>query len=168
MIYYLTKNELSIELRTPLFTEPSSELNSTKVTINLRICTKMILRLTFQFEIQVCTAASSLVCHFLFKRVSSKCIELSRASRPDRIERRERFVVCIWILLLCLAIELRLKQVGPSYLCLCLYVVHSTTLVLRKSICYVIFSILNNLLLWSSPRIHPYQQAIYTAQRYSA
>ena len=77
----------------------------------------MILRLTFQFEIQVCTAASSLVCHFLFKRVSSKCIDqLNRANRPDRIEKRERFVVCIWILLLCLAIELRLKQVGPSYL----------------------------------------------------
>ena len=74
VICYLTKTELLIDLRTLLSTEPSSELNSTEVTIKVRIRTKMILRLSFQFEIQVFTAASSLVCHFLFKRVSSKCI----------------------------------------------------------------------------------------------
>jgi len=33
-IYYLIKNELVIELRTPLSSEPSSKLNSTEATIN--------------------------------------------------------------------------------------------------------------------------------------
>ena len=127
VICYLTKTELLLEIRTLLSTEPSSELNSTEVTINVRICTKMILRLSFQFEIQVRTAASSLVCHFLFKRVSSKCISINwiEQTDPDRIERRE--VCCLYMNIM--FGDWNWNKSGHHICCLCLYlyVVHSTT-----------------------------------------
>ena len=95
VICYLTKTELLIDLRTLLSTEPSSELNSTEVTINVRICTKMILRLHFNLKYKSSLLPPHLFVTFCSKESAvSASIELNRASRPDRIERRE-VVVCI-------------------------------------------------------------------------